>query len=129
MKQLSRLFLSAIFLISSLTACFDGHDTKISVTDSDDTYEFYAKLEKHKTERVQKYINAQMVSTNVTGDDIDITTILDDKTQFKLEESPGKVRIKLDKEANSEASYHRVKAMCEGIKKVIGEAPNKATGA
>lgn len=121
MKQQLLSFLLATFLVCSLVACSDGHNTKISVTDSDDTYEFYAKFEKHKTERVQKYINAQMVSTTVTGDDIDITTILDDQTQFKLEESPGKVRIKLDKEANSEASYHRVKAMCEGIKKVIGE--------
>jgi hypothetical protein len=109
-----------IFALSSLLACSDSNNLTISVTDSDDAYEFYAKFDKQKTQRVQDFINTKIApSSSVTGDDIDITTTLNDKTQFKLEEYPGKVRIKLDKDENSKASYQRVKAMCEGLKQVI----------
>lgn len=122
MKHFSLSALAGVCLLGALLACSDGHDTNISVTDSDDTYEFSAKFDKHKTKRVQDFINAKMApATSATGNHVDITTKLADNTQFKLEESPGKVRIEFDKEANSEASYHRVKYMCEGIKKVIGE--------
>ncbi|GAB3705953.1 hypothetical protein GCM10027592_38980 [Spirosoma flavus] len=116
MKYLSILLL----IVSSLVACSDG-DIKISVTDSDDTYEFFAKYDKKKTQRVQDFINQKMApGSNVTGDNIDITTTLDDNTRFELEEYPGKVRVKLDKEDNSEASYRRVKDMCEGVKRIVG---------
>lgn len=118
---MKHLFVCCLLLIA-LIACSDGHDEKISVTDSDDTYEFYAKYDKKKSQRVQDYINVKMSpSGKVTGDNVDITATLDDKTRFELEEYPGKVRIKLDKEDNSETSYRRIKAMCEGIKEVINE--------
>lgn len=122
MKRLLLSAIAGVFLLSALLACSDDHNMSISVTDSDDTYEFVAKFDKHKTKQIQDFINAKMApSMSATGNHVDITTKLDDNTQFELEESPGKVLIKLDKEANSEASYHRVKTMCEGIKKVIGE--------
>ncbi|GAB3998959.1 hypothetical protein GCM10028807_47850 [Spirosoma daeguense] len=111
-----------LLLASAMLACSDGHNLKIAVTDSDDTYEFYAKYDEKKSQHVQDFINEKMApSGNVKGDNIDITTTLDDDTRFELEEYPGKVRIKLDKEDNSEASYQRVKAMCEGVKRVIGD--------
>lgn len=114
--------LIGFLLLIALGACSDGHDEKISVTDSDDTYEFYAKYDKKKSQRVQDYINAKMApGGKVTGDNVDITATLDDQTRFELEEYPGKVRIKLDKEDNTEASFRRIKAMCEGIKEVINE--------
>ena len=118
MKYLSY---AALFLTVFLS-CSGGEDLKISVTDSDNEYEFFAKYDEAKTKRVQDFINAKMApGTNVEGDDVDISTKLDDNTQFELEEYTGKVRIKLDKDANSEASYHRVKAMCEGVKRIIQE--------
>ena len=58
-------------------------------------------------------------STSVEGDYIDIATKLNDNTQFELEEYTGEVRIKLDKEANSTASYRRIKAICKGVKQII----------
>ena len=109
-----------IFALSSFLACSNGNDLTISVTDSDDEYEFYAKFDEQKTQRVQDFINTKIApGSSITGDHVDITTTLDDKTQFKLEEYPGKVRIKLDKDENSTASYQRVKAICEGLKQVI----------
>lgn len=112
--------LYGLFFIGTLSACSGNGDMSISVTDSDDEYEFVAKYDKAKTQRVQDFINVKMApATSVKGDHIDITTKLNDNTEFELEEYEGKVRIKLDKGANSEASYHRVKAMCEGVKQII----------
>lgn len=119
MKYISRI--SGIFFISVLLACSDGDNLKISVTDSDDTYEFLAKFEDEKTKRIQDFINSQVAPSSFSGDHVDITTTLDDKTTFKLEERAGRVRIELDKEANSDASYQRIKKMCEGIKEVLAE--------
>lgn len=113
--------ISGVLLISMLLSCSDGKNRKISVTDSANTYEFLAKFEKEKTKRVQDFINTQVAPSSFSGDHVNITTTLDDKTKFKLEERAGRVRIELDKEANSDASYHRIKTMCEGIEKVLDE--------
>jgi hypothetical protein len=50
---------------------------------------------------------------------IDVTTILSDKTEFYIKESPGKLKIALDKNKNSTASYYRIKKMCEGIQGLL----------
>ncbi|GAB4043639.1 hypothetical protein [Spirosoma jeollabukense] len=120
MKAVSSI--SVLLLISALLACSDGNNRKISVTDSPNTYEFLAKFEKEKTKRVQDFINTQVAPSSFSGDHVDITTTLDDKTRFKLEERAGRIRIELDKEANSDASYQRIKTMCEGIEKVLDES-------
>jgi hypothetical protein len=44
---------------------------------------------------------------------------LDDNTNYYLEKSNGHIEINLDKEENSNESYHRIKDMCEGIKAVL----------
>lgn len=122
MKNSLLSVLAAMILLSICVSCSNSKDVKISVTDSDDTYEFFAKFDRKKSRPIQDYINAKIAPSSIyTDDDVEITTTLDDKTQFELEESPGKVRIKLDKEDNSVASYHRVKNMCEGIKKIISQ--------
>ncbi|GAB4016200.1 hypothetical protein [Spirosoma koreense] len=107
-------------LTLTLLAC-DTADRKISVTDSDDTYTFFARYDPDKDQEVKEYINRKMASTTVTGEQVDVTTRLDDNTEFKLEEWPGEVRISLDKRANSDASYRRIKAMCEGVKNVVAD--------
>jgi hypothetical protein len=38
---------------------------------------------------------------------------------FYIKKSPGVLKIKLDRNANSEEAYHRIKSMCEGIKTVV----------
>jgi hypothetical protein len=122
MKDFSLINLAGVLFLSVLLACSGEGNRKISVTDSDDTYEFFAKFDRHQTRRVQDFINTKIApGSSITGDHVDISTTLDDKTRFKLEASPGRIRIKLDKEDNSAASYHRIKTMCEGIKKVIEE--------
>ena len=114
--------LCGLFIVGILSACSGNGDLSISVSDSDDEYEFVAKYDKAKTQRVQDFINVKMApATSVKGDHVDITTKLDDNTEFKLEEDEGRLRILLDKDANTDASYHRIKSMCEGVKRIIQE--------
>lgn len=122
MKRILFSTLIGALLLSISLSCFNSDDVKISVKDSDDTFEFYAKFDKSKTRKIQDFINKEIApSSLVTDKDLDVTTTLDDKTQFEIKESPGKVQIKLDKEDNSVASYKRIKKMCEGIKGIISE--------
>ena len=53
---------------------------------------------------------------------INITPALDGHTTFYMKKYPGRIKIKLDKDENSYEAYHRIKAICEGIKKVINQA-------
>lgn len=117
----------AIGIAALLLACTNNDDLSITVSDSDDTYEFSARYDKRKTQQVQDFINERMApKTKVEGDHVDISTTLDDNTRFKLEEYAGKVHITLDKDANTKASYRRIKSMCEGIKAILVEKPAKA---
>lgn len=50
---------------------------------------------------------------------IDGTIALDDQSLFYIKKSPGFLTIKLDKDANSEEAYERIKAFCEGIKPIV----------
>jgi len=122
MKNIIISTMIGALLLSSSFSCKDSSDTKVSITDSDDTYEFYAKFDKSKTRQIQDFINKEIApSTLNTERDLDVTTTLDDKTQFEIKRSPGKVHIKLDKEDNSAASYIRIKKICNGIRGIISE--------
>ena len=50
--------------------------------------------------------------------------VLDDHTIFELRKSPGHVRIKLNRTENSGESYYRVRALCNGIKDILGQPRN-----
>ena len=122
MKNILISTMIGALLLSISFSCKDSSDTKVSITDSDDTYEFYAKFDKSKTRQIQDFINKEIApSTLNTERDLDVTTTLDDKTQFEIKRSPGKVHIKLDKEDNSAASYIRIKKICNGIRGIISE--------
>jgi hypothetical protein len=111
----------SIFLIWARFEDFD-HSISVSVTEDQDTYAFSANYAKANTGRVEGYINSEISPDqmgNSANDYIDATTSLPDKTCFYIKESPGKLKIKLDKRINSTASYYRIKKMCEGIKQVL----------
>ena len=81
-----------------------------------------AKFNESKTRNVEEYLdrrignktNMSFVNTRIDG-----TIALNDESSFYIRKSPGQLTIKLDKDANSEEAYERIKAMCEGIKSVI----------
>lgn len=115
-------FILLLLTLSIFISCNHTGDVKISVKDTDDEYRFSAYFDKKKTDEIVKVINENIAPTTIFSDanEIDVTTILDDKTKFDLEYAPGEVMIKLNKNENSKYSYDRIKKMCEDIKKVIG---------
>jgi hypothetical protein len=106
-----------IFLVFARFEVFD-HNISVSVSEDEDTYSFSAHYNSHNTAAVERYIN-NCVSPNglakSENDYFDANTSLTDHTQFYVYESPGKLKIKLDKRKNSTASYYRIKKMCDGI--------------
>ncbi len=123
MKKLSFLSIPALAAILILSSCWhSNHNIRISVKNNEDQYQFSASYNERKTGKIENLINEKIAPTRLkwSGDeDVDVTTVLEDKTKFHLESSPGELRIKLDKTENSHDSYIRVKEMCEEIKDII----------
>jgi hypothetical protein len=67
---------------------------------------------------INKCISPDQMGSSV-NDYIDANTTLNDNTMFYIKESPGKLKIKLDKTENSTASYYRIKKMCDGVTSLI----------
>lgn len=113
----------SIFLVWSRFEDFN-HNISISVSEERDTYEFSAHYDRADTRRVQTYINDcikpnQMAKSE--NDYVDASTSLPDNTRFYIKESPGRLKIRLNKTQNSTASYFRIKKMCEGVKRLLSE--------
>jgi PBP1b-binding outer membrane lipoprotein LpoB len=112
-------FLTLSIFISS---CSNSNEVKITVKDSDEEYQFSAHFDENKSSKIKRVIDDHIAPTRISSDgDVDVTTILHDKTKFHLDYDPGDVLIRLNKNENGKASYIRIKKMCEEIKKVIGE--------
>jgi hypothetical protein len=112
--------LSAFLVYSKLDLNRDN--TSITITENDDTYTFSASFNKSNTGTVERYINTSIKPNSLAGsenDYFDASTSLIDKTTFHIKESPGKLEIKLDKRKNSNASYFRIRKMCDGIKELL----------
>ncbi|MEJ0101556.1 MAG: hypothetical protein WDO19_02880 [Bacteroidota bacterium] len=113
------------FCIVTFLSCFHrDRDIKISVKETEDVYRFTASFPESKTRKVQRLINNSISPNSFFSspdDYLDVSTILQDKTRFSIKASPGKLSIKLDREENTVASYHRVKEMCEEIKNTLKE--------
>jgi hypothetical protein len=114
--------LTIAILMSALTSCWNSHDIHVKVEDSKDIYQFSANFNRSRTPSVERVINKFIAPTHVESDNgLDFTTTLDGGTELDIESSPGEVRIKMDKNGHNQASYLRVKSMCEAIKAVISE--------
>jgi hypothetical protein len=106
------------------TKLFDinRHDTSISISEDDNTYRLVAYFNANSTGKVQQYINDSIKPNGLfssENDYMDVNTTLADKTEFYVKESPGKLKIAIDKRKNSYASYLRIKKMCNGIKDIL----------
>jgi hypothetical protein len=73
-------------------------------------------VDEYMDSRIGRTSNMSFVNSRIDG-----KLALDDHTTFYIKKYPGFIEIKLDKNENSEEAYHRIKAMCEGIKKVIAK--------
>lgn len=123
MKIRSFFILVLLAAVSVVSCRHRSGDIQVKVKDTDDYYRFTAIFDEKKTQRVYDCINREIAPTHIEStEDIDIETILDDKTRFKWESSPGELLIYIDKDENSQASYHRIRNMCERIKTIVGDS-------
>ena len=100
----------------------NNHDINISVSENADTYSFTTRYDAARTGMVYNYLNKSLSPNqlgNSENDYFDATTNLPDRTSFYVKESPGNLKIVLDKRKNSYASYIRIKRMCGGIKNLL----------
>lgn len=97
----------------------NGH-TSLTFSESDHYYSMNAHFSKSKTRNVERYMDRRIgtrSNMSFVNSRIDGKLALDDHTTFYIKKYPGLIKIKMNKDENSYEAYHRIKAMCEGIKK------------
>lgn len=106
-----------------LTKKINGDDISITVSESEDLYRITADYPEEKTHKVQRcmdeYLEPSGMSFVNARIDGDIT--LDNKANFYINTAPGTLKIKLDKQKNSTASYRRMKKLGEELKDILAE--------
>ena len=123
MKKLLYLFY-VLACITVISCMHHDNDTSISYSESDQYYSMKAHFSKSKTRDVEKFMNRRIgtrSNMSFVNSRIDGKLALDDHTTFYIKKYPGLVEIKLDKDENSYEAYRRIKAMCQGIKKIVTE--------
>ncbi len=123
MKKLQALFCALLCLAAS--SCIHHHgDIDITYSESDQYYSMEAYFNKSQTRDVERYMDRMIgnkSNMSFSNTRIDGSLALDDHTTFYIKKSPGILKIKLDKDKNSDESYHEIKSMCIGIKKVLAK--------
>ena len=128
--MLKKIFL-VIFVCTLVTAGFFAYalykmsaanNTSVNISDSDGSYQFYASFTKKRTRQVQKYLDDQLNTNKLFRNaTIDAMVTLDDNTNVYIRTTPGRLLIKLDKNENTVASYHRIKRVGEQIKMKLAD--------
>lgn len=82
-----------------------------------------ASFSRGKTGAVERYMDDMLESGSMSfrHTRIDGDIALDDHSIFYIKKRAGYLYIRFDKDQNSDAAYYKIKAMCEGIKRVLGQ--------
>ena len=83
-----------------------------------------AYFSKSQTKAVERYIDSKLgrkSNMSFANTKIDAKLTLEDQTTIYMKKSPGLLKIELNKEENSDESFEKVKAMCEGLKGVLAK--------
>jgi hypothetical protein len=114
------LTLGSILFWARITS--HDHSTSVTVTETAETYSFSAQYDRRETGRVERFINRE-ISPDQMGssenDYVDATTSLADHTTFNIKESPGRLKIEIDKTQNPAASVSRIRKLCDGVKDLL----------
>lgn len=120
-------YITAFSLVSilALPSCVhhhNNHDLKISVQESGGSYTFSAAFPEDKTANVHRVVNHSMAPNGLFAsvhDYLNVTTTLQDKTNFAVKAYPGFIQVTVNRTGNSPVSYDRIKDMCAEIKKSL----------
>ena len=113
--------------IMLLTGCVRYHSERIregnisiTVNESDRRYRVDAKFSRSKTKEVARVID-QMLDANNTleTDDLDGTISLEDDSRVYVRLRSGRLKIRFDKDENSETAYDRIRDLTDKIKATI----------
>lgn len=82
-----------------------------------------ASFSRSKTGAVERYMDDMLATANMSfrHTRIDGEIALDDNSYFYIKKRAGYLYIKLNKDENSDEAYYKIKSMCEGIKRVLGQ--------
>jgi hypothetical protein len=126
MKKNFILLAVGIFLTGMFSSCYNysynDDDVAISIKENSNEYKLLARFDKNKTKAVQNYIEdytANIGLFKAGNNKVDGIVTLNDNTTVYIKFKKGRLKIKLDKEQNSEQSYEKIKEMCEGIKELL----------
>jgi hypothetical protein len=120
MKKLTFLF-SVLVICTTIVSCRFHHNTSISYSENRHYYKMKASFSRNKTGAVERYMDDMLSAGTMSfhRTRIDGEIALDDHSTFYIRKHAGYLYIKLDKDENSDEAYYKIKAMCEGIKKVL----------
>lgn len=110
-----------------LTGCVRYHSKRIregnislTVKESDHRYRLDAKFSRSKTKEVARVIDQILDSNNsLETDDLDGTISLQDDSRVYVRLRSGRLKIRFDKDENSETAYDRIKDITDKIKATI----------
>jgi len=131
MKTRFLFIAAALFLGTVFSSCRDDNyyhnhdDVSISIHEDDDEYRLNARFDDNKTREIDNYIKTCIESNGHSRydghGDFNATLTLDDNSRVYIKSREGRLKIKFDKEANSEEAYEKIRDMCEGIKDLLAE--------
>ena len=121
MKKPAIFFCVLSLCVVSISCDFPGGSISIKHSEYDHYYEMTAKFNPDRTAAVERWLDKELASGDVSFANIEIDgdITLDNQATFYMKKSPGFLNIKLDKEKNSAAVYQQVRAVCEGINEVV----------
>ena len=121
MKKLAILLNVFLYGIVIISCGFPDGSISIKHSQYDHFYEMTAKFNPEKTTKVDKYLDQELATGDMsfTNTQMDGEITLDNKTTFYIKKSAGYLNIKFDKEKNSEETFYKIKAVCDGINDVV----------
>jgi len=122
MKKLPVLF-CALVICTIIVSCRFHNNVSISYSENGHYYKMKANFSRSKTGAVERYMDDMLAigSMSFRHSRIDGELTLDDHSTFYIKKRAGYVYIKFDKNENSDEAYYKIKSMCEGIKRVLGQ--------
>ena len=121
MKNPAILFCALSLCVIIISCGFPGGSISIKHSEYSHYYEMTAKFNPDKTAAVERWLDQELSAGDMSfaNTEIDGNITLDDKSVFYIKKSPGFLNIKLDKEKNSDATYKKLRSVCEGINDVV----------
>lgn len=130
MKTRFLLLISCMFLVALVSSCYSYHSTNnsdgvsVTVSENEEEYKLSASFDENKTRLVQNYVQDFTGNTGLIKSgkiEINANLMPNNNTKFYIKCKSGQLKIRFDREENSEEAYERIQEMCEGIKELLIE--------